>query len=96
MPDQLDSADTPLTQPDILYEVCEGIAHVAFNRPYARNALTLAMYSRLAEICHIVDGDPDIKGMILTGAGDKAFAAGTDISEFLVFKTGDDAIAYEE
>src|SRR5262249_7394817 len=40
--------------------------------------------------------DRSVKAMILTGAGDKAFAAGTDISQFRAFKTPEDALAYEE
>lgn len=80
---------------ELLYELRDGIARITFNRPQARNALTFPMYERLVEICREVDGDPSIKVMLLTGAGDKAFAAGTDISQFRSFKTADDAIAYE-
>jgi enoyl-CoA hydratase/carnithine racemase len=80
---------------ELLYDVKDGIAHVTFNRPQARNAFTFAMYERLAEICQGADGDRSIKAMLLTGAGDKAFAAGTDISQFKAFKTAEDALAYE-
>jgi enoyl-CoA hydratase/carnithine racemase len=80
---------------DILYEVRDGIAYVTFNRPQARNAFTFAMYERLAEICGIVDGDRSIRAMLLTGAGGKAFAAGTDISQFRAFNTPEDALNYE-
>jgi len=54
------------------------------------------MYERLAEICQRIDEDPSVKAMILTGAGDQAFAAGTDISQFRTFKTPQDGIDYEE
>jgi len=84
------------TDEDLLYRVEDGIAYVTFNRPQARNALTFAMYERLAEICHITDEDRSIKAMLLTGAGEKAFASGTDISQFRAFKTPEDAIEYEE
>jgi enoyl-CoA hydratase len=67
--------DTATANEDILYEVRDGIAFVTFNRPQARNAFTFAMYERLAEICQAANTDPDIKVLILTGAGDKAFAA---------------------
>ncbi len=80
---------------ELLYEVEDGIARVTFNRPQARNALTFAMYERLAAICAEVEGDPAIKAMLLTGAGEKAFAAGTDISQFRAFKTPEDALEYE-
>jgi enoyl-CoA hydratase/carnithine racemase len=80
---------------DILYELRDGVAYVTFNRPQARNAFTFAMYERLAEICAIADEDRSIKAMLLTGAGGKAFAAGTDISQFRAFKTPEDALNYE-
>lgn len=80
---------------ELLYECRDGIARVTFNRPAARNALTFDMYERLAEICKAAEGDRSIKVLILTGAGDKAFAAGTDISQFRAFKTPEDALAYE-
>ena len=81
---------------DLLYHVDEdGIARITFNRPQARNALTFAMYERMAEICARASDDPAIKVVLLTGAGDKAFASGTDISQFRAFKGPEDAIAYE-
>jgi enoyl-CoA hydratase len=81
---------------DILYELRDGIAFVTFNRPQARNAFTFAMYERLAEICAIADEDRSIKAMLLTGAGGKSFAAGTDINQFRAFKTPEDALDYEQ
>jgi len=80
---------------DLLYEVQDGIARVTFNRPQARNAMLFSMYERLAEICAEVEADRSIRALILTGAGDKAFAAGTDISQFRAFKTPEDALDYE-
>jgi enoyl-CoA hydratase len=68
---------------------------VIFNRPQARNALTWGMYSRLAEICEEVSRDREVRAMVLTGAGGKAFVAGTDISQFRAFKTEQDALDYE-
>ena len=61
---------------DLIYTVDDGIAHLTFNRPHARNALTFAMYERMAAICETVNADRSIKAMVLTGAGDKAFAVG--------------------
>src|SRR5579871_6099616 len=80
---------------DLLYSVDDGIARLTFNRPDARNALTFAMYERMAEICQAANDDRSIKVMILTGAGDKAFASGTDISQFRAFNTTQDALDYE-
>jgi enoyl-CoA hydratase len=83
------------TNEDLLYSVEDGIARITFNRPQARNALTFAMYERMAEICLAANDDRSIKAIILTGAGDKAFASGTDISQFRAFKSAEDAIEYE-
>ena len=81
---------------EFIYSVDEGIATLTFNRPQARNALTFEMYDGLAEISQsIIDNHSDIHAMIITGAGDKAFAAGTDISRFRDFKGADDARNYE-
>src|SRR6516164_9310290 len=80
---------------DLNYAVEDGIARLTFNRPQARNALTFAMYEQMASICENINADRSIKAMILTGAGDKAFASGTDISQFRAFKTAQDSLDYE-
>ena len=80
---------------ELLYELRDGVAYLTFNRPQARNALTFAMYDRLAEICEQANRDRSIRAMLLTGAGDKAFAAGTDISQFRAFDKEQDALDYE-
>jgi enoyl-CoA hydratase len=77
---------------ELLYETRNGIGRVTFNRPQARNALTFPMYERLAEIAA---APGDIHSLIITGSGDKAFAAGTDINQFRTFSTANDALAYE-
>ena len=80
---------------DILYEFADGVGRVTFNRPEARNALTFRMYERLGEILQQAESDSSLRVLILTGAGDKAFAAGTDISEFKAFSSPEDALGYE-
>jgi enoyl-CoA hydratase/carnithine racemase len=85
----------PAPDSELLHDVEDGIVRVTFNRPQARNALTFAMYEGLAALCEAVDADRDIRAMIITGAGEKAFAAGTDITQFRSFKTPEDGIAYE-
>ena len=71
------------------------VVTITFNRPQARNALTFAMYEGLAAIARAVDADPSVRAMIVTGAGDKAFASGTDIGQFRAFSGPEDALAYE-
>ena len=77
---------------ELLYEIRDGIGFITLNRPAARNALTFAMYERLAAIATDPGG---ARALVITGAGEKAFAAGTDISQFQSFMTAEDAIAYE-
>jgi enoyl-CoA hydratase len=77
---------------ELLYDQRDGIGHIMFNRPQARNALTFAMYERLAEIAA---SPGDVRALIITGAGEKAFAAGTDINQFRAFASAADAMAYE-
>ncbi|MEQ8356855.1 MAG: enoyl-CoA hydratase/isomerase family protein [Kiloniellaceae bacterium] len=79
----------------LLFEAKDGIGWITFNRPEARNAMTFAMYDRLTEICNFAQEDRGIKALVLTGAGEKAFVSGTDISQFRAFKTAEDAFAYE-
>jgi enoyl-CoA hydratase len=87
--------DTATLEAELLYEVRDGIGRITFNRPQARNSLTFSMYQRLTEICAGAADDRSLKALILTGAGDKAFASGTDINQFRAFKTPQDAIDYE-
>ncbi|QCI67352.1 enoyl-CoA hydratase/isomerase family protein [Phreatobacter stygius] len=71
------------------------IAHVLFDRPQARNAMTWAMYEQLAEICATIRADRTLRVATFRGAGGKAFIAGTDIHQFQAFTSGEDGIAYE-
>ena len=85
---------------ELLFEVNNEIGLITFNRPDSRNALTFAMYDRLAEIAaevteRVNKGDRSIKAIVVTGSGDKAFAAGTDISSFRDFNTDEQALGYE-
>lgn len=87
--------EVTVREEDLLFTLDDGIGRITFNRPQARNAFTFEMYERLAEICGRANTDPAIKVLLLRGAGDKAFAAGTDINQFRAFKTPQDAIDYE-
>ncbi|HRK18321.1 MAG TPA: enoyl-CoA hydratase [Hyphomicrobiaceae bacterium] len=81
---------------DSLYSIADGIGHVVFNRPQSRNALTFEMYAHLADICRNVPTDGSLRAIVISGAGGKAFAAGTDISLFRDFKGADSGVEYEE
>jgi enoyl-CoA hydratase/carnithine racemase len=67
----------------ILYEKLDNVAHVTLNRPQALNAYNIQMRDELFEILGAVRDDPDIRVVLLKGAGEKAFCAGADLSEFL-------------
>jgi enoyl-CoA hydratase len=68
---------------------------ITFNRPEARNALTWNMYELLLEACAAINADRAVRAVVFTGAGGKAFVAGTDIAQFRAFKTETDALDYE-
>jgi enoyl-CoA hydratase len=80
---------------EVLFVQDGPLAVVTLNRPQARNALTWAMYDGLVEACGRIDSSDEIRVMLIRGAGGKAFAAGTDISQFQNFQTEDDALNYE-
>jgi enoyl-CoA hydratase len=74
----------------------DSIAKIVFDRPAARNAMTWQMYEQLLAICRELRDDPTVRVAVFRGAGGKSFVAGTDISQFLAFETGEDGVAYEE
>ncbi len=80
---------------ELIYDAADGIGTITFNRPQARNALTWAMYAGLVAAIAAADADPAVRAIVITGAGEKAFAAGTDIAQFRSFQTASDAIGYE-
>jgi enoyl-CoA hydratase/carnithine racemase len=70
-----------LTLENVLYEKKGAIAYVTINRPKELNALNLKTWENLRAAFEDARNDTAIRGVILTGAGDKAFIAGADISE---------------
>ena len=72
---------TPLTLENVLYEKKGAIAFVTLNRPKVLNALSKRTWEDLRAAFENARDDAAVRGVILTGAGDKAFIAGADISE---------------
>jgi 2-(1,2-epoxy-1,2-dihydrophenyl)acetyl-CoA isomerase len=66
----------------IALEVSQGIATITLNRPDAYNALSLALARELFQAAIAVDEDPEVRCVVLTGAG-KAFCGGGDVKEFV-------------
>ena len=81
---------------DLLVDRDGAILKVTFNRPDRRNALTFAMYDGLHAACERADSEDEVRVLLLSGAGDQAFVAGTDIEQFTGFTGGDDGVSYEE
>jgi enoyl-CoA hydratase/carnithine racemase len=79
---------------DVEVRRSQGTLHVVLSHPRRRNALTWHMYDRLLAVCDEVAADEAIRVVVLRGAGE-AFAAGTDIRQFVEFRDGDDGVAYE-
>jgi len=70
---------------NIIFQIEEQIATITFNRPKVLNALNEASLKEFSHAIDKVAGDEDIRVLILTGAGDRSFVAGADITEFLKF-----------
>jgi enoyl-CoA hydratase/carnithine racemase len=66
----------------MLARVEAGVGWVTFNNPERRNAVSLEMWQALGDILEAFEHDDAVRVIVLTGAGDKAFVAGADISEF--------------
>ncbi len=86
----MSTANAAPTRQNVLYEKKGPIAYVTLNRPKVLNALNKATIAELNEVFEDARDDAAVRGVILTGAGDKAFAAGADISE-MAGDTPDDA-----
>ena len=71
-----------------------GALWIVVDRPAARNAMTFAMYDRIAAICRDANGDDSIKAVVISGSAD-AFVAGTDIAQFVNFEEASQALEYE-
>lgn len=71
------------------------VAHILFDRPKARNAMTWLMYKQLDEICVALAKEADLRAVVLRGAGGQAFIAGSDISQFVAFEGAQDGLDYE-
>lgn len=72
-----------MSSPAVLYERRDSIAIIRLNRPEKFNALAREMLAELSEAFEQLENQTDVRAVILTGSGERAFCAGTDISELV-------------
>ncbi len=71
----------------IIYEKKNGLAYITLNRPEALNVYNIKMRDELYEVLGAIQDDADVRVALFRGAGDRAFCAGADLSEFLTAPT---------
>ncbi len=86
---------TSTTPPALRYHKDGALAWIVADNPARMNALSAAMWQALPGHIAAAASDPEVRVVILRGAGDKAFSAGADISEFESARTGDAAKTYD-
>ena len=67
----------------IIFDKKDGVGYITLNRPQVLNAYNIKMRDELYEVLNAIKADPEIRVVIVKGAGEKAFCAGADLSEFL-------------
>ncbi len=89
-------SETPAPADGQVHFTVDGdVATLTFDRPQARNAMTWTMYQQLADYSQRLASDRSIRAAVLRSVSDQAFVAGTDITQFLAFNSGDDGVRYE-
>ena len=86
---------TEVANPTLRYAKDGAIAWITVENPARMNALTAAMWKAIPDAIAQAVADPDVRVVVLRGAGEKAFSAGADISEFENSRTGDAAKTYD-
>jgi enoyl-CoA hydratase/carnithine racemase len=94
MLDVTQSTDETYADGKILLSVVDGIGLITFNNPEKRNAMSIEMWQGLVSALVELRDDPDVRVVIMAGAGDRAFVSGADVSQFE--KTRHNAEASEE
>lgn len=83
----------PTLTDKLVAEKENGIGWITFNNPARHNAMSFEMWQAMAAVLNEYSGDPEIRVIVLKGAGEKAFVAGADISQFKERRTGPEAVA---
>ncbi|MBW2382185.1 MAG: enoyl-CoA hydratase/isomerase family protein [Deltaproteobacteria bacterium] len=74
----------------------DGLGWIVFDHPERRNAITADMWDAIPRVAADLDSDPDVRVIVMRGAGDVAFVSGADISEFEEQRIGPSAQAYDD
>jgi enoyl-CoA hydratase len=85
-----------MTHEPMIARKAEGVGWMTFNNPERHNALTDAMCERVIEILADFEADPQVRLCVMSGAGDKAFVSGADISQFEKQRSGPEAVQHYE
>ena len=80
----------------MLASKADGVGIVTFNQPEKRNAMSVGMWTGMAEILSEFQEDSSVRSVILTGAGEKAFVSGADISQFEKLRNSAESMAEYE
>ncbi len=89
-------ADIALTTPYMIARIEGAIGWMIFNNPERRNAVKAAMWEAIPAIMDRFEADPNVRVIVIRGAGDTPFIAGADISEFEVHRASPAALAKYE
>lgn len=80
----------------IIIEKSGGIGRLVFNQPHKHNAISFEMWQGISRAVGDFAGDDSVRVVVLSGAGEKAFSAGADISQFAEMRASKDAVeAYD-
>lgn len=85
MTDSTRSVD--LGTPGVLVDIRGRIGQITFNNPARRNAMSLRMWQALGDAAEVLEADPDVRVVVMRGAGGKAFISGDDITEFATLRS---------
>jgi len=78
----------------IISRRADGVGRIVFNNPERRNAVSLEMWQAVEGALDEFDADPEVRVVVLSGAGEKAFVSGADVSKFEDERAGAEAVAH--
>lgn len=86
----MSASSQKLASGKILFSVEDAVGTITFNQPEKHNAMSVEMWTGLEQILDVWEKDDAVHAVVLTGAGDKAFMSGADISEFAERRSNDE------